>query len=136
LVPLDVEELIMSKTVEPAIGGYSPVSYFESNRAERGRPEHQASYQGQTYYFTSAAQVVSFQANPAKYVPAFGGTCAIGHSVGKEFQPDPTSFKIVDGRLLLFLKTAEVDARALWNKEGDAACLVKASRHWEQSQRT
>lgn len=125
----------MSKTGKPALEGYSPVSYFEKNAAERGSPDHQVRHGDQTYYFTSPEQVAAFRADPEKYVPAFGGTCAFGQSIEKEFQPDPTRFKIVDGRLLVFLKTDEVDALGLWNKEGDAACLAKADRHWARSQR-
>ncbi len=126
---------MMPKTIKPALEGYSPVSYFEKNTAELGSPDHQVSYRDQTYYFTSPAQVAAFQADPEKYLPAFGGTCAYGQSIEKDFQPDPTRFKIVNGRLLLFLKTDEVDALALWNKDGDAACLAKADRHWARSQR-
>lgn len=120
----------MSKTVEAAIGGYSPVSYFEKGRAEQGSPEHQADYEGKTYFFTSAAQVATFRANPGQFAPAFGGQCAYGHAVEKEFPVDPTNFKIEDGKLLLFLKTPEVDAKVLWEQEGDGACMVKAARHW------
>jgi len=123
----------MTKTVEAAIGGYSPVSYFEKGQAEPGIPEFHAEHEGKTYSFTSAAQVTTFQANPNKYAPAFGGQCAYGHSVEKEFPVDPTNFKIEGGKLLLFLKNAEVDARALWEKEGDGACMVKANQHWNKA---
>ncbi|MBY0456038.1 MAG: hypothetical protein K2V38_01735 [Gemmataceae bacterium] len=119
--------------VEAAIGGYSPVSYFEKKKPEKGVPEFHADHHGKHYLFTSAAQVATFKAHPDKYAPAFGGTCAFGHSIEKEFAVDPTSFKIVDGQLLLFLKSAEVDAKALWEKEGDAACMVKAKKHFAQA---
>jgi YHS domain-containing protein len=120
----------MSATAAPAIGGYSPVSYFEANAAEPGRPEFAATHAGKTYLFTSAAQKATFEADPERYVPAFGGTCAFGHVIEKEFPVDPTSFKIVDGKLLLFLKNDQVDAKALWEKEGDAACMIKANRNY------
>lgn len=123
----------MPTTVEPAIGGYSPVSYFDAGKPEMGRPECHAVHEGKTYYFTSPLQVAVFKVNPDKYAPAFGGTCAFGHSIEKEFPVDPTSFKIVDGQLLLFLKTAEVDAKALWEKEGDKPCMVKAMKHFAQA---
>lgn len=121
----------MSQKNQPAIGGYSPVSYFEHGRAERGSPAHQARHDGHTYYFTSAQQAETFQAQPEKYAPAFGGTCAFGHVIGKDLEIDPESFKIVDGKLLLFKKSDGVDALALWNKEGDAACMLKAQARWE-----
>lgn len=123
----------MSRATSPAIGGYSPVSYFEKNTAEEGRPEHQVRHNGQTYYFASADQVTKFNADPERFVPAFGGSCAFGRSIGQTFEPDPKSFKIVDGRLLLFLKSDEVDALTLWNQEGDTACMNKAQRNWARS---
>jgi YHS domain-containing protein len=123
----------LSNAHGPAIGGYSPVSYFEAGKPELGRVEFHADHDGKHYLFTSAAQIVTFQKNPVKYAPAFGGTCAFGRSIEKEFPIDPTSFKIVDGQLLLFLKNAEVDAKALWEKGGDAACMVKANKHFAQA---
>lgn len=122
----------MSKPVEPTIGGYSPVSYFEKGQAELGSAEHQATYEGKTYYFTSAAQLKTFQSNPAHYAPAFGGSCAFGHAIDKEFPVDPTSFKIEDGKLLLFLKTADVDAKAMWEKEPAGSCMLKANQHYSK----
>ncbi|MBX9787820.1 MAG: hypothetical protein K2Y37_02800 [Pirellulales bacterium] len=123
-------------TVEASINGYSPVSYFEKNVAEKGLPEFRAEHAGKAYLFSSSAQVATFQGNPGKYVPMFGDSCAFGHSIEKEFPIDPTSFKIVDGQLLLFLKNAEVDAKALWEKEGDAVCMVKANKHFSQAKQS
>src|SRR3546814_8082187 len=36
-----------------AIEGYSPVSYFEKNLPEKGKPEFQGTYQGKVYYLAS-----------------------------------------------------------------------------------
>lgn len=124
----------MTTTIHAAIGGYSPVSYFEKGQAERGNPEFHAVHEGKTYLLASAAQLAEFRASPAQYIPAFGGTCAFGHSIEKEFPVDPTSFKIVNGQLLLFLKNADVDAKALWEHEGDTSCLHKATQHWNKVQ--
>jgi YHS domain-containing protein len=124
---------VTTTTIDATIGGYSPVSYFENGQAERGNPEFHAVHEGKTYFFTSAAQVATFQANPGKFAPAFGGQCAYGHAVEKEFPVDPTNFKIEDGKLLLFLKNAEVDAKVLWEKEGNGACMVKANRNWNKA---
>ncbi len=125
----------MSVTIEVAIEGYSPVSYFDKGIAEKGNPEINADYDGEKYQFADESQKSAFVANPTKYVPAFGGSCAFGHSIEKEFPVDPKSFKVVDGTLLLFLKNAEVDAKALWEKEGDAACMLKANKHWKSSKK-
>lgn len=113
------------ETEDVAIGGYSPVSYFEKGRAELGSPDHAVRQDGKTYHLASAEQAKAFRANPEKYLPAHGGACAYGVSIGKTFPVDPTSFKIVDGRLLLFLKNDEVDARQLWEKEHGQQCSTK-----------
>ncbi len=67
----------MTKTVEAAIGGYSPVSYFEKGQAEPGIPEFHAEHEGKTYSFTSAAQVTTFQANPNLWLLLSGLTCVL-----------------------------------------------------------
>jgi YHS domain-containing protein len=113
------------------IGGYSPVSYFE-NGPELGKPEFSAIHKGVTYHFTSKEQVKKFATSPEKFTPAFGGACAFGQSIEKEFGVDPTSYKIVDGRLFLFLKNAEVDALKLWNDGSEKELLAKAEEHFKQ----
>ncbi|HRW51933.1 MAG TPA: YHS domain-containing (seleno)protein [Phycisphaerae bacterium] len=117
-----------------ALDGYSPVSYFTAGRAERGDPAFQAEHEGVTYYLTSAAQVEAFRKSPERYVPAFGGWCAFGMSVEDKFPVDPTSFRIVNDRLLLFLKNENVDAKALWDAGDAASLLPKAEAHWAKVQ--
>jgi hypothetical protein len=74
--------------------------------------------------------LAKFIAPPEKYLPAFAGLCAFGQSIEKEFPVDPTSYKIVNGRLFLFLKNAEVDALQLWAKGDEQELLAKAERHF------
>jgi len=118
-------------TSSVAIGGYSPVSYFQSGRPERGKEEFSVKHDGITYHLTSADQVSAFRADPEKYIPSYGGWCSFGMSIQKEFPVDPESFKIVDGRLKLFLRNEDTDARALWDKEPEAEVLSKAARSFE-----
>jgi YHS domain-containing protein len=110
------------ETKAVAIGGYSPVSFFEKGHAELGSPDHVIEHDGKVYHLASADQAKAFRANPDKYLPAHGGVCAYGVSIGETFPVDPTNFKIVDDRLLLFLKNDEVDARELWDKEHGQQC--------------
>ena len=48
----------------------------------------------------------------------------------RKFPTDPGNFKIVDGRLMLFLKNDDVDARELWSKEDERGSVEKADRFW------
>ena len=64
---------------EPRIGlgGYCPVCILDANKWVKGSPEHQATYDGVTYYLPEEAIKQKFLANPAKYVPALGGDCIV-----------------------------------------------------------
>ena len=59
------------------LGGYCPVCILDANKWAKGSPDHQATYDGVTYYFPEEAIKEKFQANPAKYVPALGGDCIV-----------------------------------------------------------
>lgn len=102
-----------------AIDGYSPVSYFERNMPERGNPAFSAEHDGKTYWFVSAEQVATFKADPQHYVPAFNAFCPYSLALGRKVAIDPTRFKIVDGQLLLFHNSDELDALEEWNAKGD-----------------
>ena len=120
-------------TVRLGLSGYSPVSYLSRNRAEPGSPLHKAEHEGVTYFFTDARQVEAFKADPKRYMPAYGGFCAFGCSVESNFVPDPTSFEVIDGRVHLFLKNEEVDARKLWNDANEREVRSKADAYWRTS---
>ena len=87
----------------PGISGYDPVAYFTVGKAVRGSGYHVAVVDGVTYAFASAEHKKMFEANPQKYLPAYGGYCAYGLGVGKKFVADPEVWKIVNGILYLNL---------------------------------
>ena len=90
------------------IHGYSPVSYFEHNRAERGNPDYTTTYKNRLFYFTSAEQIATFRKNPEKYLPKYGEYCPYSLALGRRVAIDPTNFKIHDGELLLFHNSVEL----------------------------
>jgi len=112
------------------LSGYSPVSYIENNQAEPGSPLFSAEHAGITYFFVNERQLRTFNQNPEKFLPAFGGYCAFGCSVDSKFIPDPTNFEVIDGRTHLFLKNANLDARSLWNDADKHEVREKAERFW------
>jgi len=115
-----------------ALEGYCPVAYFAVNKAIRGKPEYASTFDSVTYCFVSADAKAAFDMEPAKYLPAYGGWCAFGMAVQDKFPVDPTSFKIVNGRLMLFLHNADVDALTLWNKGDEAQLIAEADAHWKK----
>jgi len=110
--------------------GYSPISYFD-NSPEMGDPQFQVQHGEVVYYFTSNDQKSLFEQNPEKYVPAFGGYCAYGVAKGKHLDIDPKNYKMINGKVHLFLRNDEADALALWNKGKEDSMLEDAAANWE-----
>ncbi len=115
-----------------AIEGYCPVTYFTANRAQPGNPEITSTYNDVDYRFVSETARRAFERTPERYIPAFGGWCAFGMAVEDKFPVDPTNFKIVEGRLMLFLRNAGVDALELWNDGDEARQVGAAESHWDK----
>lgn len=115
-----------------ALQGYSPVSYLDLGIAQVGLKEYKASYNGLNYYFTSQDQKKTFEANPTKYLPQYGGFCAFGVSVGAKFRVDPNKFLVKDGKYFLFLYDLEVDAQQLWLAGKHKDLLSTADTNWNK----
>ncbi|WP_343560631.1 YHS domain-containing (seleno)protein [Kiloniella sp. b19] len=90
-----------TETLITGASGYDLVAYFTEDRAVEGSTAHTAIHEGVTYLFSKAEHKDAFEADPAKYLPAYGGYCAFGAAVGKKFPIDPHAFKVVDGKLYL-----------------------------------
>jgi len=86
-----------------AVNGYDLVSYHTSKRPLRGNGHFVSVHHGVTYLFANEVNKETFDSNPVTYLPAYGGYCAFGVSVGKKFVGDPEVWRIVDGRLYLNL---------------------------------
>jgi len=114
-----------------ALEGYCPVCYIEANKAAKGNPEFSYDHEGITYWFVSDPVRKAFIANPEKYLPAYGGWCAFGVATGQRFPVDPTNFKVVNGRIMVFLKNAKADGAELWSKN-EAQHLQQANANWEK----
>lgn len=89
---------LLSRT---AVSGYDTVAYFTEGRPVRGSADFRTTYQGYEYRFSSAQNLAAFRANPARYLPQYGGYCAWAVSQGYTASADPTNWRIVDGRLYL-----------------------------------
>lgn len=93
--------LVLKNKQGAAILGYDAVAYFTDNKAVKGNPKFQSRYEGANYYFVSAEHKTFFDANPAKYVPAYGGYCGYAASIDRLSPISPEWFQIIDGRLIL-----------------------------------
>lgn len=120
-----------------ALQGYSPVSYADLGLAQKGVKEFKSEYQKVIYYFTSADQKATFDKNPSKYMPQYGGFCAFGVYAGAKFRPDPNKFITKDGKYYLYLYNLELDAQQLWLDENNHKKLAKvADTNWMKLSKT
>jgi len=109
-----------------ALQGYDPVAYFEQNAAVIGDPAQESVYDGARYHFASAEHRDTFERDPLRFIPAFGGYCGYAASINKISPVDPTIFQIIDGRLVL---QHTPKAYALFNEDAPAS-LARADRNW------
>lgn len=119
-----------------AIKGYDPVAYFESEEAQIGDPQWTATHDGVTYHFSSAENQALFLSTPQNYLPAYGGWCAYAIAANNnKMEPDPTMWKIQDGKLLLFYDDwmSSVTGTLLeeWNTEPENY-QQKADHNWKE----
>jgi len=110
------------------VGGYDLVSYQTNQKPLRGNGHNVSVHDGVTYLFASAENRTTFEADPSKYLPAYGGYCAFAVSVGKKFFGDPEVWRVVDDRLYLNLDTKIQD---LWLEDTSAKIEV-ADKLWEE----
>jgi YHS domain-containing protein len=108
--------------------GYDPVAYFTVGKPTAGSEKFEATYEGVRYRFSNAENREAFTKEPAKYVPAYGGFCAMGASLGKKFDGDPNYWKIVNGKLYV---NVNADVDKAW-KEDPAANISKGNQNWPE----
>ncbi|WP_298849771.1 YHS domain-containing (seleno)protein [uncultured Ruegeria sp.] len=109
-----------------AAHGVDLVALVNDGNPVEGFATHSATYDGASYYFASAANLESFEANPAAYLPQHGGFCSFGVSVGKKFDGDPDQYLVADGKLYLFLNA---ETRAAFLKDVPATAKT-ADDQW------
>jgi YHS domain-containing protein len=109
-----------------ALSGYDPVAYFTEGRAVAGSAALTASHDGGTYRFATAAHRTAFLAEPARYLPQFGGFCAYGVSRNYKVKIDPEAWHIEGGRLYLNYDKA---VQAKW-REDIPGYIARAERNW------
>lgn len=108
------------------VGGYDLVSYHTGEKPLPGNGNHVSEVDGVTYLFVNADNKRTFDRDPERYLPAFGGYCAYGVAVEKKFVGDPNVWEVVDGRLYLNLDNK---IKGLWVKDV-AGNIRKANRNW------
>ena len=96
------------------IGGYDPVSFFDTTGPVFGSEDLVIEYDGAKYIFHNKNNADKFRANPDRYAPQFGGNCAFGMVFGSKSTVDPKVWKIIDGRLYFHINAG---TQRTWSKK-------------------
>ena len=108
------------------VQGYDLVSYHTEGKAVRGSGTNLVVVDDVTYLFATEDNKKAFEANPEKYLPAYGGYCAYGVALGKKFVGDAEIWEIVDGTLYLNLAP---NVQEEWKKDVPGN-IQKANSNW------
>ena len=112
--------------------GVDPVAFVNLGNRIDGSATYTEIHDGVAYYFDSKDNAAAFKKNPAKFVPAHGGFCTFGVSVGKKFDGDPRYADIRDGKLYLFLNE---EIFRMYQKDKDGT-ISKANAQWQKIENT
>ena len=120
------KSLVFTDKKGVALGGYDPVSYFTEGKPAKGESKIEATFNGALYHFVSQEHRETFEKNPVKYAPAYGGFCGYAASIGKVRPSDPLLWSIVDGQLIVQHTKSALE---LWQQDvpGNKA---KADKNW------
>jgi YHS domain-containing protein len=111
--------------------GADVVAYFTEDRFVQGSPDYRSEVGGVDFHFSSAGNKALFDANPAAYIPQYGGYCANGIAFGIPWGGNAEDYLVHDGKLYIF--GGELSKRAvLLDLEKN---LALADRYWEEEVR-
>ncbi|BDS07162.1 hypothetical protein NT6N_22020 [Oceaniferula spumae] len=98
-----------SGVTQIAINGFDPVAFFTEGKAVHGEPEITSTHEGAVYMFASHEHKESFNKEPGKYLPQYGGFSALAASYGSLLPVDISTWKVRDGKLYLDLNPEYAD---------------------------
>lgn len=108
--------------------GADVVAYFTDDRFIQGSPEFRSEHEGVDFHFASAANKALFDANPAAYIPQYGGYCTNGIVFGIPWGGNAEDFIVHNDRLYIF--GGEISKQAvLLDLEQN---LALADRYWDE----
>lgn len=117
-----------------ALEGYDPVSYF-GDHPVKGLPSMTTTHNGVVYLFSAPENKALFETSPKKYLPQYGGFCAVAVSEGKLVPVHPETYKVTDGKLYLFYNGEHGNTKPQWEAD-EATIRAKADVEWENGELT
>ena len=111
---------------------YDVISFFQGT-PKVGNVEYTIQMNGAIYLFSSEENKKTFKTSPEKFIPEYGGFCAIAMSEGKQLSPNPKSWEVRDGKLYFFTRLlfGLLDAKRQWIKDPETKREL-ANVAWEK----
>lgn len=110
---------------EIAYYGNDLTTYYDGEgKLLLGKKEFLLDYDGLKLQFASKANLEKFKKNPNKYLPEYGGWCAIALTSNVLIQPDFNHYKVQDGELLFFEVRAFFNGKTAWERDPDINKIV------------
>lgn len=110
------------------LSGHDAVAYFTVNKPVKGYAGISTVHNGAIYHFSSESNRDTFNANPEKYAPQYGGFCAYGAAIGAKFPIDPTVFAVVDDKLYV---NNSANVSKIWTAK-QAKAITLADTKWSK----
>lgn len=95
---------VFGKAWEYAADGYDVVAYYgldEGAAPVAGNDAYTTRYKGVQWRFSSRENLEAFEADPARYAPAYGGYCAWAMARGQLAKGAPDAWYVHGGKLYL-----------------------------------
>lgn len=128
----NVSSGLTAASVPLGLHGVDPVEFIATANPIEGSATYTAVHDGVAYYFSTEANMKTFEADPEAYLPQNGGFCTFGVSVGKKFDGDPEYHAVIDNKLYVFLNRAIFDE---FNKDRQGT-ISKAATNWKEIRST
>jgi len=109
-----------------ALQAYDPVAFHTTGKAVKANPAISAEHRDYKYLFSSEANKATFEEQPEKYIPAYGGYCAFGVANGVCVPVEIDTWEIIDGHLV-FQYSQEFKQKFGENKDEN---IRKANDNW------
>ncbi len=107
--------------------GYDVVAMFTMpDQTLKGDAKFESKFQGAKYWFVSEVNKSLFDAAPEKYVPLYGGFCAVAVTEGNLRPIQVWTHEITGGFLVV---NHNAKAKGLWDKKPEKR-LKKANDNW------
>ncbi len=106
--------------------GHDMVELYDNRQVVKGDANYKSEYGYATYYFASQANKVTFDSDPVKYTPRYGGYCSVA-AANKKVEGADVNYSYVHNGTLYLVVNAK--AAGMWEANPDKI-VQAADKNW------